>query len=69
MAIWRLMGEMLAAVEIEALFWGCGICTPTLSRILDKNNLMVMGGAIAAFGASNPSLYIAYSLPHHTQHW
>ncbi|ODG98337.1 hypothetical protein A4S05_09730 [Nostoc sp. KVJ20] len=64
---------MLAGVEIEALFWECEICTPTLPRIEIKklceklhNNLMVMGGAIAAFRARNHSLY---SLPHHTRHF
>ena len=33
MTIEQLVGEMLAGVEIEALFWGCGICTPTLGHI------------------------------------
>ncbi|MHC5595366.1 MAG: hypothetical protein ACYTXC_05260 [Nostoc sp.] len=48
---------------------GDGICTPTLAGILHQNNLMVMGGAIAAFKARNPSLHHTYSLPHHTQHF
>ncbi|WP_334722525.1 hypothetical protein [Nostoc sp.] len=33
MTIEQLVGETLAGVEIEALFWGCGICTPTLGHI------------------------------------
>ncbi|MEH2377135.1 hypothetical protein [Nostoc sp.] len=33
MRIGRSLGETLAGVEIEALFFGCGICTPTFPRI------------------------------------